>query len=74
MLRAMTYRPYPNRDRALRHIMRRHRNEIPPALLLRAAQPSGREAGERLRASFAALPSPGTYVLSTRRPVVSGGS
>lgn len=73
MLRAMTYRPYPARDRALRHILRRHRNELPPALLLHAAQPSGCEAGERLRAAFTALPSAGSYVLSTRRPGVVGG-
>ncbi|MFJ9740793.1 hypothetical protein [Streptomyces sp. NPDC101166] len=66
----MAYRPYPVPDRALRQIMRRHRNEIP--LLLRAAQPSGREAGERMRATFAALPSGGAYVLSTRHDVVSG--
>lgn len=72
MLRAMAYRPYPVPDRALRQIMRRHRNELPLSLLA-AAQPSGREVGERMRTAFAALPSAGTYVLSTRRPgVVSG--
>ncbi|MER6917582.1 hypothetical protein [Streptomyces spiralis] len=29
----MTYRPYPARGRALRQILRRHRNELPPGLL-----------------------------------------
>jgi hypothetical protein len=62
----MNVRPFPSRDRALRQIMRRHRNEIPPSL-----QPSGREAGTRI--AFAALPSGREYVLSTRRPgAVSG--
>jgi hypothetical protein len=75
MLSTMAHRPYPDRERALRQIMRRHRNELPPHLLLRAAQPSGREAGERMRSAFAALPTAGAYVLSTRRlSVVSGGA
>ena len=64
----MNVRPFPSRDRALRQVMRRHRNEIPTSL-----QPSGREAGERIRAAFVALPSGRDYVLSTRRPgTVSG--
>ncbi|MFI9155721.1 hypothetical protein [Streptomyces sp. NPDC053367] len=29
----MAHRPYPDRGRALRQIMRRHRNEVPPELL-----------------------------------------
>jgi hypothetical protein len=59
MLSAMAHRPYPDRERALRQIMRRHRNELPPHLLP-AARP---------------LQGPvGAYVLSTRRlGVVSGG-
>ncbi|MFJ2719382.1 hypothetical protein [Streptomyces sp. NPDC087437] len=36
----MAHRPYPARGRALRQIMRRHRNEIPPHLL-----PAARSAG-----------------------------
>ncbi|MFD0209279.1 hypothetical protein ACFVH9_09135 [Streptomyces hirsutus] len=28
----MSVRPYPSRARALRQILRRHRNEIPPSL------------------------------------------
>ncbi|GHI91715.1 hypothetical protein [Streptomyces olivaceus] len=57
----MTVRPYPSAGRALRQILRRHRNEIPTALL------GGREAAKRLKAGVAALPSAGGYVLSTRR-------
>lgn len=60
MLGIMAHRPYPVRVRALRQIMRRHRNEIPPQLLPAPREPQG---------------APGTYVLSTRRPgVVSGPS
>jgi hypothetical protein len=60
MLSAMANRPYPDRERALRQIMRRHRNEIPAVML--PAQPTPQEAA-------------GVYVLSTRRPgVVSGGA
>lgn len=71
----MSVHPFPSRDRALRQIMRRHRNELPPGPLLRATQPSGREAGGRMRAAFAAAPNAGAYVLSTRRlGVVSGPS
>lgn len=29
MLPAMTHRPYPDRGRALRQIMRRHHNQLP---------------------------------------------
>lgn len=70
----MAHRPYPVPARALRQILRRHRYELPTDLL-GAAQPSGQEAAERLQAAFAALPSAGRYVLSTRRPgAVSGPS
>ncbi|MFF7308197.1 hypothetical protein [Streptomyces sp. NPDC008137] len=56
----MAHRPYPVPERALRQIMRRHRNELPPHLLPDARTPQGRV---------------GAYVLSTRRPsVVSGGA
>ncbi|MFF8589911.1 hypothetical protein ACF061_00485 [Streptomyces sp. NPDC015220] len=56
----MTHRPYPVRARALRQIMRRHRNELPDRLL-----PAGRVLSA----------GPGVYVLSTRRPgIVGGGS
>ena len=55
---AMAFRPYPVPGRALRQIMRRHGNAIPPELLPAARTPQG---------------SAGVYVLSTRRPgVVSG--
>ncbi len=55
----MSVRPYPSRDRALRQIMRHHRNEIPLRLVPPTREPQG--------------PS-GEYRLSTRRPgVVSGG-
>ncbi|MFI1723904.1 hypothetical protein [Streptomyces sp. NPDC020489] len=62
----MSLRPYPSQARALRQVMRRHRNDV-PGQLLRAGQTGGRTAGERLRAGFAALPSAGDYVISTRR-------
>ncbi|CAL9598276.1 hypothetical protein [Streptomyces sp. enrichment culture] len=58
----MAHRPYPVAARALRQIMRRHRNEIPAVRL-----PSAQEAVERLQAGFAASPSSGDYVLSARR-------
>lgn len=61
----MSVRPFPSRDRALRQVMRRHRNEIPASF--RAAQPGGRESAERMRAVVAALPGAPAYVLSTRR-------
>jgi hypothetical protein len=58
MLSAMAHRPYPVRERALRQIMRRHRNELPPHLLPVARPPQG---------------PVGEYRLSTRRlSVVSG--
>ena len=69
----MSVHLFPSRDRALRQIMRRHRNGLPPGPLLRAAQPSGREAGGRMREAFATAPSAGAYVLSTRRLSVVGG-
>jgi hypothetical protein len=60
MLSAMAHRPYPDRERALRQIMRRHRNELPPHLPFVARPPQG---------------PAGAYVLSTRRlSVVSGGA
>lgn len=55
----MNVRPFPSRDRALRQVMRRHGNELPPELLPAECPP--------------APPPPGVYVLSTRRPgAVSG--
>ncbi len=57
----MNVRPFPSRERALRQVMRRHGNELPPELL-----PAARPPAEA---------PPGVYVLSTRRPgVVSGGA
>ncbi|MFI8301791.1 hypothetical protein ACIGCZ_38540 [Streptomyces nigra] len=61
----MSVRPFPSRDRALRQVMRRHRNEIPAAF--RTVQPGGLESAERMRAVVAALPRAPAYVLSTRR-------
>lgn len=55
---AMAFRPYPVPGRALRQIMRRHGNEIPPELLPPEQVPA---------------PPPGVYVLSTRRPGAVGG-
>lgn len=55
----MSVRPYPSRDRALRQILRRHHNELPPGILPAARTPE----------------QPGRYVLSTRHPgAVSGPS
>lgn len=48
----MAYRPYPVAARALRQVLRRHRNETPAHLV-----PAQREPQT----------SSGTYVLSTRR-------
>jgi hypothetical protein len=60
MLSAMAHRPYPVRERALRQILRRHRNDIPDHLLPDARPQQG---------------PVGAYVLSTRRlSVVSGGA
>jgi hypothetical protein len=60
MLGIMAHRPYPVPERALRQIMRRHRNELPPHLLYVARTLQG---------------PVGAYVLSTRRlSVVSGGA
>jgi hypothetical protein len=50
---AMSVRPFPSRDRALRQVMRRHDGWLPVHLLPDARQPQGQ---------------PGVYVLSTRRP------
>ncbi|MFJ4974228.1 hypothetical protein ACIP6X_02555 [Streptomyces coeruleorubidus] len=56
----MAHRPYPDRERALRQIMRRRRNKLPPHLLPVGRPPQG---------------PVGAYVLSTRRlSVVSGGA
>lgn len=56
----MSVRPYPDRDRALRQVMRRHGNQLPPCLLPAARVSQGLA---------------GVKVLSTRRPrVVGGGS
>ncbi|MEV5085394.1 hypothetical protein AB0K74_43940 [Streptomyces sp. NPDC056159] len=49
----MAHRPYPARGRALRQILRRHRNELPPALLPPARTQEQGAGGE--------------YRLSTRR-------
>ncbi|MFE7215136.1 hypothetical protein ACFU93_35385 [Streptomyces sp. NPDC057611] len=49
----MAHRPYPARGRALRQILRRHRNELPPAVLPPARTQEQRAGGE--------------YRLSTRR-------
>jgi hypothetical protein len=57
----MSYRPYPSRDRALRLILRRYRNELPPELLARVRVP-------QQEPHFV-----GQYVLSTRRPGAVGG-
>jgi hypothetical protein len=59
MLGIMAHRPYPVPERALRQILRRHRNELPPHLLP-AARPLQGLAGE--------------YRLSTRRLNVVSGS
>jgi hypothetical protein len=53
----MANHPYPVRDRALRQIMRRHRNELPPSLLPAARTP---------------LSPVDTYRLSSRPGVVGG--
>jgi hypothetical protein len=52
MLGVMAHRSYPDRGRALRQIMRRHRNEVPSELLPR---PRVTEAG-----------AVGEYRISTR--------
>lgn len=52
MMRIMPYRPRPDRNRALRQIMRRHRNQVPSYLLSDVRS-------ERVE--------PGEYRLSTRR-------
>jgi hypothetical protein len=58
MLARMAHRPRPHRERALRQILRRHRNELPP----------------ELAAYTRPEPEPtGVYLLSTRRPGVVGG-
>ncbi|NED31142.1 hypothetical protein [Streptomyces sp. SID8499] len=84
----MTYRPYPNRDRALR-MVDRHKFEEPPLAapavtssqltwhLTETAQAAAQALGASMAEVFAKMrqPQPGAYVLSTRRPgVVSPGS
>ncbi|MFD7705740.1 hypothetical protein [Streptomyces sp. NPDC059786] len=72
----MTFRPYPNADRARRQA-ERHDFETPPltaappsfAAPMRAAQPSGRQLGEAFTRAF----TPGTYRLSSRNRGVVGG-
>jgi hypothetical protein len=59
MLDAMAHRPYPVRGRALRQILRRHRNELPATLLLHTRRP----------ADDGHVPQ---YVLSARRPRAAG--
>ncbi|MGW9582374.1 hypothetical protein ACWIGB_04135 [Streptomyces albidoflavus] len=54
----MAYRPYPVRERALRQILRRHRNELPPSLLPPTRTQLSNVVGE--------------YRLSTRPGVSSG--
>lgn len=72
----MAYRPYPDRDRALKQLARKERVEA-----RRWITPTGAVAeeydfpGQSLAALVARMPAPreGTYVLSTRRPgAVSG--
>ena len=72
----MAYRPYPNRDRALKQLARKERVEVRHWIT-----PAGAIAeeydfpGQSFDALAARMPAPreGTYVLSTRRPgTVSG--
>jgi hypothetical protein len=74
----MAYRPYPNRDRALKQLARKQRVEA-----RRWITPTGAIAeeydfpGQSFGALAARMPAPreGIYVLSTRRPgIVSGPS
>jgi hypothetical protein len=71
----MSYRPYPNRERALAQVYRHAPSA--PVVELECLRPVG-EAFERLRAhtqrALRAASEPGTYVLSTRPSVVGGGS
>jgi hypothetical protein len=73
----MSYRPYPDRERALKQLARKER-----VVARRWITPAGQIAeeydfpGQSLAALVARMPSqPGQYVLSTRRlSVVSGPS
>lgn len=68
----MSYRPYPNRERALAQV---HRHTPSVSMSVEVdLRPLG-EAFARLREGAQRMASDtGTYVLSTRRRVVSGGS
>jgi len=83
----MSYRPYPNVDRALRHLDRGSRPEPPTEFQLRLAEQAnaameyaGRVVGPVMQGMREGLADwserqPGRYVLSTRRPgTVSGPS
>lgn len=68
----MSYRPYPNVDRALAQV-HRHAPSV-PVVELECLRPVG-EAFTRLRESAQRMAlDTGTYVLSTRPRVVSGSS
>lgn len=69
----MSYRPYPNRDRALAQVARHRRADggVPPAL--QPAVASLDRFRENARRAVEAWPV-GEYRLSTRPRVVSGGS
>jgi hypothetical protein len=71
----MAYRPYPNADRALRQLDR-HYPVAPEAPVLECLRPMT-ESFDRLRANARRAADRGfgvgTYVLSTRPGVVSGG-
>ncbi|MFI0135563.1 hypothetical protein [Streptomyces luteogriseus] len=70
----MSYRPYPNRERALKQLDRHY----PPVIELECLRPMA-DSVAKLRANTQRAAGQGfgagTYVLSTRRPgVVSGGA
>lgn len=71
----MTYRPYPNRDRALRQLARKER--VAARCWVTPARQIAEEydfPGQSLAALAARMPvRPGAYVLSSRRPGVVGG-
>jgi hypothetical protein len=71
----MSYRPYPNVDRALAQV-HRHAPSV-PTVELECLRPVG-EAFDQLRAhpqrALRMASTPGTYVLSTRPRIVGGGS
>lgn len=54
----MAHRPYPNRSRAQRQIMRRHRNEAPPAPAPAIPTPAQGQAGEYRLSTRRSLPGP----------------